>query len=96
MQHPQNAANGENPPTRTPLQRAGFLAANGRVLSARSQAAFAVIDARSPLLSLCYAACRTSVPACQSIVKKAVIARLLIAEPSRNVNQDSQGWLQVR
>lgn len=101
MQHPQNAANSENPKTRTRRQRARFLPANGRVLSyqhvrAWSQASFAVIDARSPLLSLCHAACRTSVPACQSIVKKAVIARLLSAEPSRNIDQDAQGWLRVR
>lgn len=35
-----------------------------------------------------------SVPACQSIVKKAVIAKLLSTDPSRSFSRDAEGWLQ--
>jgi len=35
-----------------------------------------------------------SVPACQSIVKKAIIARLLAADPSLNFDRNNDGWLQ--
>ena len=36
----------------------------------------------------------SSVPACQAIVKKAVVARLLGADPARRFKQDAEGWLQ--
>ncbi len=36
-----------------------------------------------------------SVPACQSIVKKAIISKLLSAQPSRSIKQNADGWLQV-
>jgi len=52
-------------------------------------------DPPAPLPHLYFYLSESSVPACQSIVKKAVIAKLLSADPSRNFRQDSQGWLQV-